>query len=96
MITEELDDGTTVLDDNDGNSNSGFDERADTPDSLGSLEDLDFLGVDAMDDDDMQNIIEEVLTMENFDSENIPQNQANVPPNQQNTPGKVITGQGWV
>ena len=82
MITEEMDDATTVLDDFDSNSNGGFDERADTPDSLGSLEDLDFLGVDAIDDNDMQNIIEEVMTMENFDAENIPQNQAN-------TPGKV-------
>jgi len=84
-ISEQLDEAATVLDDHDGNSNSGFDERANTPDSLGSLEDLDFLGVDAMDDNDMQNIIEEVMTMENFNNENIPQNHVN-----NANPGKLL------
>ena len=82
-IAEQMEEVATVLDDHEANSNSGFDERANTPDSLGSLEDLDFLGVDAMDDNDMQNIIEEVMTMENFNNENIPQNHAN-------TPGKLL------
>ena len=73
IIEGMMDDGTTVLDEFDSISNRGFDDRADTPDSLGSLEDLDFLDVDAIDDNCMQNIIEEVMTMENLQNETTPQ-----------------------